>query len=79
MRYDILTSEQVDHFLQRGFVTIEGCFTEADARDWLGDVWVRLGYDADNPSTWTEPRIHMPNVEPRRRPRFRTESLGRDL
>lgn len=62
MHYETLTSAQVEHFLQRGFVTIKECFTEADAREWLGDVWVRLGYDADDPSTWAEPRIHMPTL-----------------
>lgn len=63
MAYQFLTTEQVEHFLQRGYVTIPQCFTREAAQDWLDKIWVRLGYDANDPSTWVEKRIHMPNLE----------------
>ncbi|HEX8237180.1 MAG TPA: hypothetical protein VF600_14575 [Abditibacteriaceae bacterium] len=63
MTYQFLTDEQVEHFLKRGFVTIPNCFSREAAQDWLDKVWVRLGYDANDPTTWVEKRIHMPSLE----------------
>ncbi len=59
MRYEYLTDEQVEHFLNRGYVTIPGCFTAESVADWLAAGWVRLGYDPDAPASWTEKRIHL--------------------
>jgi hypothetical protein len=57
----VLTEEQIESFLQRGHVTIPQCFTRADAQPWLDEAWIRLGYDPDDPTTWTESRVHMPS------------------
>jgi hypothetical protein len=57
--YRQLTGEQVEQFLERGFVTVQGAFAAASARRWLDDAWIRLGYDRDDPATWTEKRIHL--------------------
>ncbi len=59
MTYQQLTDDQVEHFLARGHVTIEGCFTADDAKDWIDEAWVRFGYDRDDPATWVEKRIHL--------------------
>jgi hypothetical protein len=56
----VLTDDQAEHFLARGHVTISGCFTAADAQEWLEQAWVRLGYDPADPRTWQQPRVHMP-------------------
>jgi hypothetical protein len=55
-----LTDDQVEHFLTRGHVTISDCFSPADAEEWIEQAWVRLGYDPADPSTWVQPRVHMP-------------------
>lgn len=60
--YQVLTDEQVEQFLTQGFVKIDGCFKKEDVQDWLDFAFERLGYDANDPSTWQEERIHMPSM-----------------
>jgi hypothetical protein len=55
----MLTDEETEHFLERGFVTVRGAFDPADARRWLDDAWIRFGYDRDDPATWTQKRLHL--------------------
>jgi hypothetical protein len=57
----VLTAEQIEFFLEHGYVTIPQCFTREDAQPWLDEAWIRLGYDADDPGTWIEQRVHMPS------------------
>jgi hypothetical protein len=57
-----LDADQVEHFLSRGHVIIPACFSRAVAAEWVGEAWVRLGYDPDDPHTWAEPRVHMPSL-----------------
>jgi len=59
--YKYLTSEQVGHFLEHGWVLIPSAFTLEKANEFTHDVWVRLGYDKDDKSTWAKERIHMPH------------------
>jgi hypothetical protein len=59
MRCEYLTDDQVEHFLERGYVVVKECFTGDAARDWLRTAWVRFGYDPAAPQTWTEKRIHL--------------------
>ena len=66
MKYRVLTQEQADHFVEKGFVKIEGCFDKAEIQDWLDLAYVRLGYDKDDPLTWEEDRIHMPSMNRRK-------------
>jgi Phytanoyl-CoA dioxygenase (PhyH) len=58
----VLSAEQVDSFVEHGYVRIAECFTRADAQPWLDEAWVRLGYERDDPSTWAEQRVHMPSL-----------------
>jgi hypothetical protein len=58
--YRVLTDEQVRHFLDKGYVVVHDCFPRQDAEEYTQTIWTRLGYDRDDPSTWAEPRIHMP-------------------
>jgi hypothetical protein len=59
----VLTDEQIDSFLERGYVTVHGCFTHARARPRLDAAWTRLGYDPGDPRTWREKRVHMPTTQ----------------
>jgi hypothetical protein len=61
MRYRYLSDEQVEQFLRRGFVTIGGCFSREVADSWVDQAWRRIGYRADDPSTWLEKRVHLPD------------------
>jgi phytanoyl-CoA dioxygenase PhyH len=56
----VLTSEQAQQFLDKGYVVLRGCFTRQAAEEYTADIWTRLGYDRDDPSTWAEPSVHMP-------------------
>ena len=58
MAFKVLTDGQAAHFVEKGYVKIEGCFEKAEIQDWLDLAYLRLGYDRDDPSTWVEDRIH---------------------
>ncbi|KAI0644403.1 hypothetical protein C8Q79DRAFT_912726 [Trametes meyenii] len=58
--YKYLTPEQRDHFLQHGWVKIPKAVKEEYLKQFTENVWVRLGYDPDDKSTWTKEKIHMP-------------------
>jgi hypothetical protein len=61
MDYQVLTTEQAEQFVERGFVAIRGCFTRDAAQEYTSTIWTRLGYSQDDPATWAEPSIHMPS------------------
>jgi hypothetical protein len=60
-RYQVLTDDDVEHFLTKGFVVVRGCFTVEAAAEYTASIWTRLGYDPDDPGTWAAPSVHMPN------------------
>ena len=49
--FEVLTAKQVGHFMEKGYVKLEGCFKKSDIQDWLDLAYVRLGYDRDDPTT----------------------------
>lgn len=57
----VLTADQAEHFLHRGFVLIRGCFSRQAAAEFTAPLWRRLGYAEHDPSTWAEPVIHLPS------------------
>jgi hypothetical protein len=57
----ISTAKQADHFLEHGFVTIKSAFTKEKAAEWTQKIWIRLGLDSTDKSTWDRERIHMPS------------------
>lgn len=64
-RYRVLTDEQVEHFLARGYTVLRGCFPRELAEAKAAEAFVRLGYDPADPSTWREAVIHMPTHQRR--------------
>ncbi len=52
--------EQVDHFLEYGYIVVKEAFTKEKAAEWTKGLWVRLGLDPDDKATWDRERIHMP-------------------
>ena len=61
MKYQYLTDDDVQHFLARGYITIKNAFTREQAAPYTDLLWTRLGWDADDKSTWDQPRVHMPS------------------
>jgi hypothetical protein len=55
----VLTDREVEQFLTKGYVKIEGAFPRKVAEEWTRDCFRRLGYDMADPSSWAETRIHM--------------------
>ena len=64
--YRELTDEQVQHFLERGYVVVEQALSRELAEQWRAFAFERLGYTLDDPATWAEERIHMPTMNRRR-------------
>lgn len=58
--YRVLTAEQAEQFLDKGFVVLRGCFSRDAAAEFTGRVWDRLGYDRHDGSTWAKPTVHLP-------------------
>ena len=58
----VLTTEQVNQFLDRGYVTMPGCFSRDMARGYADQVFTRLGYDPADPGTWRERWVPMPSL-----------------
>ncbi|KAM5543274.1 hypothetical protein V8D89_003148 [Ganoderma adspersum] len=58
--YKHLTPEQREHFLEHGWIRIPKAVKEEYQKAFTENVWVRLGYDPQDKSTWTKEKIHMP-------------------
>lgn len=59
----VLTSADREHFLAYGFVRVPQAVDPHYLALWSSRVWSRLGFDAQDPTTWTEDKIHMPSAE----------------
>ena len=55
-----LSQSDIQHFLDHGYVTVKDAFTRSQAAEFIKPVWIRLGYDPNDQSTWTKDRINMP-------------------
>lgn len=62
----VLTDEQAQHFIEKGYVRIPRCVGLDFAKRWTDEAYERLGYDPDDPSTWREEIVWMDrnNVAP---------------
>ena len=62
----VLSQEQIDQFIKRGYVTLEQCFDCSPgslAHRWVEETWQRNGLNKDDMSTWPIGKIHMPGTE----------------
>lgn len=57
----VLSSAQIEQFLEQGFLVLHDCFSRDFAEEWKDRAWIRLGYDPNDSSTWEIGRIHMPS------------------
>jgi len=58
--YKYLSTEQRAHFLEHGWVRIPQGVPKENIDKFTENVWVRLGYDPEDKSTWDKEKIHMP-------------------
>lgn len=62
----ILSPQQIDQFITRGFIRIDHAFSPEIAAEARNILWDDLGLDRNNPTTWTKPvvRLGMYSQEP---------------
>lgn len=60
--YKTLTESDVNHFVEKGHIILKDCFPRELAEEWRSFAFKRLGYAPDDPTTWEEPRIHLPSM-----------------
>lgn len=54
-----LSSTQIDHFINQGFIKIENAFSSAIADECRAILWKATQCDPDNPQSWTQPVIRI--------------------
>lgn len=52
--YRVLTDEQVQSFLDKGYLVVRDCLDMTVANRWIDEAYERLGYDKRNPATWVK-------------------------
>lgn len=57
--YKFLTPGMRDHFLKYGWVRIEGGVSPENLKRFSHDVWVRIGYDPNDKSTWEKEKVRV--------------------
>lgn len=55
----VLTPEDAQHFIEKGYVRIKGCVDRELARSWTDEAYGRLGYDPVDRSTWKKDIVWM--------------------
>ena len=58
--YKHLTPEDVSHFLEHGWINVQNSMNKEYVDKWLDDLWVRLGMDEHDKTTWTTEYQHLP-------------------
>ena len=58
--YKHLTQEDVSHFLEHGWVNIGNAMNPEYFERWMEDLWVRLGMDPQDKTTWATEYQHLP-------------------
>ena len=57
--YKYLSAEQREHFLAHGWVRVPKAVRPEYLRAFTENVWVRLGYDPDDKSTWDKEKVRL--------------------
>ncbi|EMD00309.1 hypothetical protein BAUCODRAFT_30792 [Baudoinia panamericana UAMH 10762] len=59
-QYRQLTQEDVDHFMEHGWIKLSGCFGQELVDKMTANLWTRLGMSPEDKTTWTAERVNMP-------------------
>lgn len=60
LEYKHLTPEERAHFVEHGWLKIENAIAPQFLHGWMENLWVRLGMDPNDKSTWTEEYVKLP-------------------
>lgn len=58
-KYRVLTDQQVQSFLDDGYLVVKDCLDPEFAKRWIDEGYRRLGYDPNDPSTFVKDIIWM--------------------
>ncbi|KAL4882334.1 hypothetical protein BJY04DRAFT_217252 [Aspergillus karnatakaensis] len=58
--YTHLTTDDVEHFLTKGWLRVPGAIKHEYIDKGLQDLWVRVDYDEHDKSTWHSEYLHLP-------------------
>src|ERR1700679_3982197 len=50
-----LSHDQVEHFLEHGYIRLRNCFSRQKAAEWLEAVFADSGWSMNDPATWPGP------------------------
>jgi len=56
----MLTPQEIEQFIEKGFVKLEHAFPESIAQAGREILWQNTGCDPENRSTWTKPVVRLP-------------------
>lgn len=62
-RAGALSGEQVEQFIRDGFLRIDRAFPRELAEEGCAIMWRDIGFDPDDPATWTKPVVWLPGYE----------------
>ncbi len=57
--YNVLTPELRQQFLEKGWVKIENAVPLENIKSFSDDIWIRLGFDPSDKSTWTKEKVSV--------------------
>jgi len=60
LEYKHLTPEEREHFVEHGWLQVKGAIKEEYIDAWMKDLFVRLGWDENDKSTWDTEYLKMP-------------------
>ncbi len=58
-QYRVLTAENVQTFLDKGYLVVKGALDPAQAQPWIDRAYARLGYNPTDPATWEKDIVWM--------------------
>ncbi len=54
-----LSPDQIDYFINNGFIKIDNAFSTEIAKDCVSLLWKETNCNPDNPATWTQPVVRV--------------------
>ena len=58
----VLSHADIEHFIQRGWIKLSGCFSREQALEQTRRACERLYCSLDDPATWPEGRMRAPET-----------------
>lgn len=60
LEYKHLSQAERDHFVEHGWLKIENAIEPRYLTKWMENLWIRLGMDPNDKSTWNEEYVKLP-------------------